>query len=173
MNILLNLTKRGTNFQFNILRDLIKGYGVSNGYEMNYFVGNLSKEISRLRKYGLIITCKRGKNFFKKDYLYKLSKESIIRAKELLCGNELTNTLYKILKDLITPHQCRVYAEYSNSYNCKNVLSVVRRLEKKGLKFKREWIENETNNRKHMEVSLVFTDENKLLAKELLEQVKR
>lgn len=172
MNTIVKLLKRGTNFQFKILRDLIKGYGVSNGYEMNYFVGNLSKEIAKLRKYGLIITCKKGNSIFKKDYLYKLSEESIEKAKELLQDEELTSSLYNILGDLIRPEK-RVYAEYSNPYECKNVLAVIRRLEKKGLKFKRKWVTNDTNNRKHIEVFLVLTEENKLLAKQLLEQFKR
>lgn len=53
------------------------------------------------------------------------------------------------------------------------MLAVIRRLEKKGLKFKRKWVTNDTNNRKHIEVFLVLTEENKLLAKQLLEQFKR
>ena len=172
MNIRLNSTKRGANFQYEILRDLLKGYTVSNGYEMNYFVSSLSKEISKLRKYGLIITGAKETFIYKREYIYKLSQESIEKAKELLYEGELTNKLSNILEDLLRTKK-RVFAEYSNPYNCKNVLAVIRRLKEKGLKFKREWVQNETNNRKHIEINLVFTEENELLAKQLLEQFKK
>ena len=75
---------------------------------------------------------------------------------------------YDILEDLISTYKKYVYAKYSNPYDCKNLLQFIKRLEKKGLKFKREWKESEKANIKYRVVSLEKNINNMILIKELL-----
>lgn len=155
--------------KIDILKDLKCGDELSQGYDINYFVSNLPKIISKIRKqYGITIYGKREIIFDKTEYVYRLGDDSKDKVVALLSNSSLNSVHYDILEDLISTYKKYVYAKYSNPYDCKNLLQFIKRLEKKGLKFKREWKESEKANIKYRVVSLEKNINNMILIKELL-----
>lgn len=159
-------------FQGEILIDAVNGVKLSNGYEVDYLVCNLSNTICKMKKfYNINIYGEKGCGVYNGKYIYKLGDDSREKVLALLNDKSLNPTHFKILYDLT--HKDCIYAKYSNPYGCKNVLSVIRRIEKKNnLKFKRELKESNTTNKKYMIVYLDRNCENVLKAKELLKNFK-
>ena len=160
--------------KIDILKDLKCGDELSQGYDINYFVSNLPKIISKIRKqYGITIYGKREIIFYKTEYVYRLGDDSKDRVVALLSNSSLNSVHYNILYDLIHSYKKHIYAEYSNPYDCKNILQFIKRLEKKGLKFKRDWKKSDTTNIKYRVVSLVKNINNMVLIKELLDSLNK
>lgn len=122
------------------LKDLLKGYKIAQGFDINYETTSVPNHINILRKKGIEI------NTVKKRTAYKLvnNAENIALAENVygeLIEKEANKSLILILRDLLKGEI--VTPSYSNKYGLNKLRGIIYGLRKKGVTFIKERIETE------------------------------